>query len=656
MSNEKEEGVVKPDSKIVVPRKQDLITSIYEEDDNGKRQGPSSVVPRDPKIEEMPELIEFVGSEVGLMVGTLDQSELDKYAPPGVNWEWEDYQLEYLDTSENYISNKARQVGLSASFAAKAFARGILTTGRNYNAIFTSYKKEEAVGKVRTVKQYLSALPPRFQKKIIRDPQQLIEWENRDGTRCKVISHAQRPIRGVHGDIFLDELAFYQFGDLVYESAFAATKMMGGTMDITSTPFGKFGKFYEIYTNKAKYPDFKRRWIYWWDCKRYLKEPPKGMTMDEWSAWVSHKAPTYGFSKDVVEERVYKYGNDKIKSLFRNSTDIISFMQEFEGHFVDEEASFISRDLIFRCMYPTFTSLIDDYDPQEGDFNIPIEEALADQEWPMVDKYENVNFRLYNSLEELRAAIYRGDVSHRLIAGADIGTTHDSTEFTILEEVQLPNGGTLQVERFHLSKVDWELPDQQQYFASVLRQGFIRKLRMDCTGIGTQMGQALDNMFPGTFTGLQMGGSSNKQDKEMTNLKQRMAGWGLAIGYDKQKVSDMHSIRRVVTDKKNISYKADTKKRHHADYAWAVAFASLAGTPFGEEPVTFDLSKFSDMSITVGDSLGRGANFVDEFRRDVLNKGSSGGFGSSLSIGPTEDFIMDNVFSPGGFINNHDEG
>ena len=623
-------------------------TSIFDE---GSESGPGVVVPRDMTPEEFEkQLIDFIGSEEGLMVGTLDQEVLNKFAPPGDTWEWEQYQIDHLQCEENYIANKGRQMGLSASFSAKAFARGILTHNRNYTAIFTSYKKEEAVGKVKYVKQFLSALPPTFRKKIVRDPQQLIEWENRDGTRCKIISHAQTPIRGVHGDIFLDELAFYQFAKDIYESAFAATQMMGGTIDITSTHFGKFGKFYEIVTNDAEYPDYHRRWLQWWECKRYLK-----YQTDEFLAYAKAKAPTYGDDEEAVEKRVYEFGNEKIKKLFRNSVDITSFRQEFEGFFVDDQASFISRDLILNCMFPTAKLVIDDYDPIEEDFNVPVEEALQEHDWPIVEKYEKQNLREYDTLEELYAAVYRGDVSPNLIAGADIGTTQHSTQFTVLEEIHLSNGQTLQVERFNLSKSGWDLPDQQKYFSKVLRDGFIHKMRMDCTGVGHQMGQALGAKFPETFEALQMGGSNQKQEREMMNLRSRMENWGLAISYDKQKISDLHSIRREITPSKNISYKAQERKRHHADYAWALAFASRAGTAYGEEPVEFNMERFSSIEKTLESELGKGAKFVDDFEKDHLNKKDSG-FGNALNITTSDRHIIDTEFSPGKFIPNYDEG
>jgi phage FluMu gp28-like protein len=642
---------------LITPKEKEIITSpdgnefhksIYDEDS----KAPLGVVKRDPEPDEVEDILDFVGTETGLMYGVLDYDVLSKFAPPGIEWEWEDYQLRHLDCTSNYIANKARQVGMSASFAAKAFARGILTTNQNYTAIFTSYKKEEAVNKVKYVKQFLSALPLQFQKKIVRDPQQLIEWENADGTKCKIISHAQRPIRGAHGDIFLDELAFYQFADLIYESALYATEMMGGTIDITSTPFGKFGKFYEIVANADEFPGYYRDWIYWWDCKRYLKH-----SSDEYLAYASTKAFQH-FKKEpeAVEERVHEFGNAKLKRLFSNSATVESFRQEVEGFFVDEQASFISQSLILKCMFPTSLSAIDDYDPHESDFDIPIDEALADKTWPIVDKYERVNFKTYDTIEELYSAVARGEVSDNLVGGADIGTTQHHTEFVIMEELQLPDGKTLQVERFNLSRSKWKLPDQKAYFNSVLSDGFLRKLRMDCTGIGKHMGQELSSVWDeSTFEALHMGGSSQKQEREMVNLRSRMEEWGLAMAYDKQKIHDLHSIKRVITQNKNVSYRATERKRHHADYAWAVAFASLAGTAFGEEPVDLSFKDLDGMKVSMKESMGDDSSFVDDFNRDhVNNSGGEVDFGDSLNLGFDEDYAIKKL-SPGKFNNKWNE-
>src|SRR5699024_6196559 len=382
----------------------------------------------------------------------------------------------------------------------------------NYTGIFVSYKKEEAINKIDYVKQFLDALPPRFRKEIMRDPLQLIEWRNNNGTQAKIISHAQRPIRGINGDVFLDELAFYQFANEIYTSALPAVGGARGTLDVTSTPFGAGDKFYEIVTDTVKYPAFKRQMIMWWHSYKYLKEQtPEFLVRAEFEAPLIKN----------LHDRIEMFGNSFLKQQYMNADNDRHFMQEFEGLFVDEEAAFFTKDLIMSCMYPDIVSN-DDYDPREDDFDIDIDDALVDFDFPIVQKNVGTHFKKYDELEGpggLYEAIRRGRVTPNLIAGADLGMTHHSTDFTILEEIVKPNGETLQIERYSLNRQNWDLPSQQAYFDKVLQDGYVRKLNLDANGIGAQMGQYLVEKYGDSVVGaIHLGGSAKKTERLMVNL------------------------------------------------------------------------------------------------------------------------------------------
>jgi phage FluMu gp28-like protein len=617
-----------------------IITSVYEDDG----RSPAVIVPRDAEPEDMAGLMEFMGTEIGLMTCVLDQDVLDSFSPVG-GWEWEEYQLKYFECNSWYASNKPRQGGISTAFAGKAFARGMLCKN-NYNAIFTSYKKEEAVNKINYVRQFLEALPPRFRKKIIRSPSQLIEWENHNGTRAKIMSHAQRPIRGINGDIFLDELAFYQIADEIYTSALPAVVAVRGTIDVTSTPFGKGGKFYEIMDNPDKYPRFERHYIYWWECRRYLKQ-----TDDEFLVKAVKQAPRLS-----VEERVYAFGNTWLIDQYKNADDEASFKQEFEAYFVDEQAAFFTREMILKCMFPGEDSRIDDYNPIDTDFDVPIEEALDESDngrYAILEKYNGrkskdgrpIEFRKYNSLDELHAAVRSGRVSNNLFGGADVGASGHSSHFIILEEVELGDGQTLQIERFSLNRRGWDLTEQQVYYDALMGKGFLRKLRIDKNGIGFQMSSFLEGKYGSLVEGVLMGGNNKSQEEHMVNLRSRLENFGMALAYDKQTIEDLYSIKRVIGETRNISYKAAEKRRHHADAAWAISFASLGGTPFGKAPVQFKTDKASSLKV------------------ERLSKamGIDGGISLNRKIGdarfritPAEKSAFLNLSDPGRFLKNHD--
>jgi phage FluMu gp28-like protein len=623
--------------------KEDLKTSIYSADGTS----PSVVVKRNPEEDELPGLIDFLATELGL-ISLLEQETMNNFSPTG-EWVWENYQEDVIECPTWMICNKPRQAGISQGFAAKAFSRGMLSKN-NYNAIFTSFKKEEAVNKISYVRQLLDALPPQFKKKLIRDPMQLIEWENPNGTRVKIMSHAQRAIRGINGDVFLDELGFYSIADEIYESATPAVAMVRGTIDITSTPFGKGGKFYEILTDKMKYPEFQRYHLKWWNVRRYLKQQD-----DEFLAKAMIQAPLLS-----LEERVHAFGNSYLISQYRNSQSKESFMQEFEGHFVDEMAAFFNRALILSTMFPADGSgEIDDYSPKEEDFNIPIEQALAEDSVPIVAKYrgeqdvngKEIKFRKYDSIEDLYAAIRRGDVSYRLFGGADVaGSGGHASHFTILEEIVLKGGKTLQIERFSLNRKGWKLEEQKLYYDDLLRKGYLRKIRIDRTGIGDHISEFLTDKYGSEIVeGVHMGGGNKKQEEHMVNLRMRMVNLDIALAMDIQTIEDLYSINRVISSTKSVSYKASEKKRHHADAAWAIAFASLAGTPYGSSPMAY--------TVNVPDEI-KSPKAVNEFGQGLNNSAVDRYFQMQNSIysGGSKDIVnFYNHSHPGRFITNHED-
>ena len=540
----------------------------------------SIIVKRDAREDELEGIIKHVSNELGFVEYVLDSDQLDQLTPGlGGKWNWEYYQKRNLRCSGWYACNKPRQAGISTVFAMKAFARAILTN-KNFIAVFVSYKKEEAINKVQYVKQFLEALPLAFRKKIVRDPNQLIEWENANKTRAKILSHSQKEVRGLPVDaLFLDELAFYSIADAIYDSALPALGQTHGTIDIGSTPFGRGGKYHDIVTDRVKYPNFMVDDIKWWHCTRYLKDPtPAG--------FIEAMKKAGGLE---LEERVYTYGNRFLIDMFKNTEDPEVFMQEFEGHFVDASAAFFHRELIFGCCYTHFSS-IDDYDPQDGEYIDPItrkvmkvEDALADKAPAIVEKYNdrNINFKRYDSVEELLLAIQQGKVTRNLVGGADFGTSAHASELVVLEEIPIAEGRVLQVERLSIRLKEPLIEVQNVWFESVIGRLGLRAFNFDSGGPGLATGQYLKSRFPGTVKMLNTGGQSNKKELIFTNLKNRFLSQTIAIFHDKEMIEHLYCIERVITETKSVKFVSSEKRRHHSDKACALAYASIAGTPFG---------------------------------------------------------------------------
>lgn len=560
-------------------------------------RSPLGVVKRDPEPDELHDALMFAAKEVGFIVGGLDQESLNTLAAQGEAWAWEDAQLKYMEVDGWYVANKPRQMGMSAVFSVLALARGLLAP-RNYTAIFASYKKEEAINKINYVKQFLECLPLAFRKEVIRDPLQLIEWRNANGTISKIISHAQKPIRGHHGDVWLDEFAFFQDDKIIFESCLPVTSQVNGTIHIGSTPFGKSGLFYEIVSDRTKHDQFTKQWIAWWHCRRYLRDPSD-------AGWeqAALEAP-----KLSTEERIYKFGNKKIITQFRG-LDLETFQQEFEGYFVDEQAFFFSRNLIMGCMFENVAEFFDDFDPIRSDFTIPIEEALASNKYNIQKVWPNVRFKKYDTLHQLAAAVRTGEVSLNLYAGVDVGITRHSTDIRIIEEIPIrhPQSGELiplQVERFSKNKGGsggdsgaWDPEEQEEFLMGMLQLGIIQKMIIDANGAGRPMAMKLKKRYPGIVEYALFNSVHEKRNRFMNNLKSRMTNNAIALSFDRQTIEDLHSIKSVITQGKTQRFTTEEKKLHHGDGAWAIAFASYAGTPWGEEFTPSALSQKPTMSM-----------------------------------------------------------
>lgn len=629
----------------------DLKTPVYSSELPGR--SPLGVVKRDPNPDEIDDILNFAASELGFAMGGFDKDSLNALAAVGEEWEWEDAQLGYLDVEGWFISDKPRQYGLSAIFSTRALIRGLLSRS-NYTAIFASYKKEEAINKINYVKQFLQCLPLAFQKKIIRDPLQLIEWRNANGTIAKIISHAQKPIRGHHGDVWLDEFAFFQDDKIIYDSCLPVVSQVNGTIHIGSTPFGKAGLFYEIVTDRVKHPEYTRQWLAWWHCRRYLKDPSE----EGWMKAVL-EAP-----KMSTEERVYTFGNHKVLIQFK-SLDLETFRQEFEGLFVDEQAFFFSRNLIMKTMFDNASHMFDDYDPMKSDFTIPIEEALENNRFQIQKVYPNVHFERYDTPDRLTAAIRRGEVTTNLYAGVDVGVSRHSTDIRIIEEINISNplpnqSKTLQVERLAKNEREWDPDEQYAYLRDLLRRGFIQKLVIDGNGLGYMMAYKLKKEFQSSVEPVHFNNVAEKRNRYMNNLRRRMESNGLALAWDRQTIEDLHSIRTKITQNRVQRFTTDEKKLHHGDGAWSLSFASLAATPYGEEAALN--TKKQDVPAIPGWNTGvPGLSRAEEIEAQESDRAAQE-YLSKLKINPNPTISVDRNLndsylstSSGSYITNWDD-
>jgi len=460
------------------------------------------------------------------------------------------YQVNYmLDNSMYKHIDKSRQTGFSYVFAAEGLAKAHLMN--KYTKIFISINQEEANEKIVYARALYETIPLAFQKKLVVDNKKSLEFEGYTvqgrKSRTRIISHAQREPRGKGGntEVVLDEAAHYMYGDKIYVAAVPIITRGKGGMTVGSTPLGKTGIHWEIVNN----PNFQKIYTYfhvmWWNCRDFIRPG----TFKE----AQKIAPKMG-----TEERVHTYGNDKLISIFI-SLEFESFQQEYECHHIDETVSYFPIDLIKKCCYKRVIDSIfleDDENAESAVHSYPIEE-----------KYPKINFRLYDGLEDLLGAKMKGEIKGDLYAGFDVGRRHHSAELIIIEDCR---SGPLLV-RLWTTFRNVEFVKMEAELKRACDQLHLRKLRIDETAIGIQLGENMWRHAPGVTEVINF--TNSWKEEAASHMRRLLEAQLIAIPDDRKITGQIHSIKRIVTDHGNLRFDAEANKEHHGDIFWAIALA-----------------------------------------------------------------------------------
>lgn len=191
-----------------------------------------------------------------------------------------------------------------------------------YSALYLSLNQRDAEEKIRYARLLYDALPKKRRKiHLVRDSLQEIAFSN--GSRLLSLP-CSSGLRGKSGHLFLDEFAHFRDDEEIFIAALPLASR-GYEVHIASTPFGRRGLFYQIYSDKEKYPQYKRFRIPWWHCPAFVEDLREAMEMAE---------------NLTTEERVERLGTTALKEIFRSFPTIEGFQQEYECSFLSDEASF----------------------------------------------------------------------------------------------------------------------------------------------------------------------------------------------------------------------------------------------------------------------------------------------------------------------------
>lgn len=436
---------------------------------------------------------------------------------------WQNHYLK--DTSRFLIANKSRRVGWSYITAAKGLGLALDPARSNYTKQYVSYSLEDATEKIRNAVEFYDSIPEKARtKELVSRTKTRLEFMDINGRSIsRLISLPCKQPRGKGGDISLDEFAFHAKDDEIYTAALPIISR-GGSIEIGSTPFGNKGKFYEIYNDFDRFSSYKRLNVPWYFSPALCTDVVAAIKDKNLS----------------TEERVAKYGKEILQEIFR-SIAFDDFRQEYECYYRDEQAAFITLDMIRACT------------------------PLGGGE----DDEDTIEIRPYRDLDSFILA-YHPDIHGNLYAGYDVGRTNDAAELILLGHNKETNHKTVWC---MVTKKKTGFDAQEDLLTKALRQLPVHRLCIDATGLGMDISERMEKKLPLKVEGCTF---TNEFKEDIAN-----AAWiafdrrEFQLPPDKDLAEQIHSIKKIVTSGKHARFDTDSNK-HHADKWWAFALANHA--------------------------------------------------------------------------------
>jgi phage FluMu gp28-like protein len=447
------------------------------------------------------------------------------------------------DQSQFLILLKGRQEGFSFAVAAKKLIELQSPDVVNKTVQFVSYNLADAVEKIRYASIMAHGIPEKHRKKIKYETKTGIEFADKNGkTTSRLISIACRPPRGKPGDIVLDEAAIYgsRKSKDIYTAALPSITW-GGTMIIGSTPLGKLGIFYDIYSGRENYPDYVRYLVPWWKSGKLCVD--------------IDGARKAGIKDMLTEDRVKLWGTRILKQEFA-ALDILSFQQEFECVFIDSAESYIPLDLI----YANTPGMRD-----------------TDRAKPFDDTYEggeiidDLEVTAYKTADEVLLGYDPAIHGDRLFLGYDVARRRDAAVIFLIG--LLPNGKKRSVANIEMVNKTFEY--QRDEVRKLMKRLPVCRGAIDKGGMGEDTTEILQREFTATVLEGVMFNNAVKEELAM-GVKEGLEKNEFMLQNDNKFHRQIHSIKRMATSGGNVRYDSERDEDGHADSFWAWALADYA--------------------------------------------------------------------------------
>jgi phage FluMu gp28-like protein len=412
--------------------------------------------------------------------------------------------------------------------------------------------------------------------------------------RIKILAANPRTARGFSGDLILDEFAFHEDANAIWN---AAEPILSSNADylcrIASTPNGKHNLFYRFCTDKMI--------------------PVVKITRTD--AYADGCEIHHPITREKIDPVI-------ARELAHNKR---SYDQNYECVFEDENMALLTHELITAAERPN-VGVTCEHDWSTAAIEL-LKARLAGlpgrktaQQW--IDEAEDEHtmnrhillnvckgssytyemlirsdyeFSLDDVVDEYSLRAER-DAGRYLFAGVDVGRNRDRTVVTVVERV-----GNLNIVRAILRLDQMRLPEQQQRLETILNIPALRMLKMDATGIGVGLYEYTQNKFPNRVQGLNFSsniplGSASESfcnpHSAICNPKVRVTEYlatQLLQAYEDRAIhqpidntlrDDLRKPERLLSPSGRVSIAATRDEAGHADHFWSLALAiDAAKTP-----------------------------------------------------------------------------
>jgi len=439
---------------------------------------------------------------------------------------WEFFQLNHLnDDSVFRIEMKSRQIAWSWVVSAEAVADAILD---KRDTIIVSINQDEAMEKIRYASQVIDSLPLKVRPEIVSESKTGIELAN--GARIR--SLPARPPRGrARSNLVLDEFAHVRNDRIIYQAAIPIVSK-GGRIRIGSSPMGASGMFYDIFTQQTRrYPNYKRQKTPWWYTYAFTENLPEAIKLAD---------------NLSTADRVEKFGSKRLQEVYEAML-LDDFRQEYETEVVDENRAWITWDEIR---------------------NVQDENLMF---WHVSGVDSNIDKAL-SVISTVADASRSGKIEKRFVVGVDIGRQKNATEIFVSG---MAAGRNQVVLRLAISMTRCDFASQETVLMRLMELLPVTQMNIDRTGLGMNLAENMELRWPSKIEGVDFTNAAKKE--WATNVKMAMNQKLVIIPVWRDFAYQIHSIKRKVTQAKNLIFDTEASELHHADMFWAWSIGVTLG-------------------------------------------------------------------------------